>query len=199
MKNSLLIWNIVLTLIAGYLLFAHFDPKKDPNSKLKGSANDSTAHHGPFRIAYFEMDSVENNFLMVKDVKAEINQREKEYNNDLAKLDVVYKERYESYKQKASSMSKDEYEKARIDLQQLEEKLKDQKQQLDQQYQDFVMHRQLTLKTAIADFLKDYNKNSDYAYIFVYAGDLIYYKDTAYNITSEVIKGLNEMYKKQQK
>ena len=28
---------------------------------------------------------------MVKDVKSEINQKEKEYNNDLARLDMTYK------------------------------------------------------------------------------------------------------------
>ena len=39
-------------------------------------------------------------------------------------------------------MSKGWLWKARIDLQQLDEQLKNQKQELDQQYQDFVMHRQ---------------------------------------------------------
>ncbi len=200
MKNSLLIWNIALTLAAGYLLISHFTSKKTATSTLKGSTTkDTSAAHSPFRIAYFEMDSVENNFMMVKDVKAEINQKEKEYNSDLARLDMTYKNRYEGYQQKASSMSKEDYDKAKIDLQQLEEQLKGQKQELDQQYQDFVVHRQLTLKTTIADFLKDYNKTTDYSYIFVNAGDLIYYKDTAYNITSDVIRGLNEMYKAKKK
>ena len=32
---------------------------------------------------------------MVKDVQAEIARKEKEYNNDLAKLDFTYKSRYE--------------------------------------------------------------------------------------------------------
>ena len=199
MKNSLLIWNIVLTLVAGYLLFVQLSPKKETVARAKSSFKDSAGHHHSLRIAYFEMDSVESNFLMVKDVKSEINQKEKEYNNDLARLDMTYKTRYDTYKQKATSMSKDDYEKARIDLQQLDEQLKNQKQELDQQYQDFVMHRQLTLKTTIADFLKEYNKNNEYSYIFAYAADLIYYKDTAYNITNDVIRGLNENYQKEKK
>ena len=29
MKNGLLIWNAVLTLVAGYLLFTHFTSKKE--------------------------------------------------------------------------------------------------------------------------------------------------------------------------
>jgi len=200
MKNGLLIWNIVLTLIAGYLLFTHFKSGKQANTPVvKNYSKDSITLHAPFRIAYFEMDSIENNFQMVKDVQAEISQKEKEYNNDLAKLDYAYKNRYEGYQQKAATMSKDDYEKAKIDLKQLEEQLKGQKQLLDQEYQDFVMHRQLGLKTTIADFLKDYNKSKDFAYIIVYERDLFYYKDTAYNITADVIKGLNEMYKGKKK
>jgi outer membrane protein len=199
MKNVLLIWNIVLTMVAGYLLFTHFTSKKNGANGVKSSSKGPSAANPPFRIAYFEMDSVENNFLMVKDVQAEINQKEKEYNNDLARLDWTYKNKFEGYRQNASSMSKDEYEKAKVDLKQLEDQIKNQKQGLDQQYQDFVMRRQLNLKTAIGDFLKDYNKSKDYSYIIVYERDLFYYKDTAYNITPEVIKGLNEMYKAKNK
>jgi outer membrane protein len=200
MKNGLLIWNIVLTLVAGYLLFTQLSSKKSSNDPVvKSFSKDSTVYHAPFRIAYLEMDSIENNFQMVKDVQAEIARKEKEYNNDLAKLDFTYKTRYEGYQQKSSSMSKDDYEKAKIDLKQLEDQLKGQKQGLDQDYQEFAMHRQLDLKTTIADFLKEYNKSKDYSYIIVYERDLFYYRDTSYNITPEVIKGLNEMYKNKKK
>lgn len=199
MKNGLLIWNAVLTVLAGYLLFAHFNSKKKTASEPGHSSKDSSYSHSPFRIAYFEMDSVENNFQMVKDVQAEISQREKEYNNDLAKLDWTYKSKYEGYQQKASSMTKDDFEKAKVDLKQLEDQLKLQKQEYDQQYQDYVMRRQLSLKTTIADFLKKYNESKNYSYIIVYERDLFYYKDTAYNITPDVIKGLNEWYKEQKK
>jgi outer membrane protein len=198
MKNGLLIWNVVLTLVAGYLLVTHFTSKKNVASGIKVSSKDSAAANSRFRIAYFEMDSVENNFQMVKEVKAEVNEKEKEYNNDLAKLDYTYQNRVESYRNKGK-LNNDEIEKAQIDLKQLQEQLKVQKQGLDQEYQDFVMHRQLSLKTAIGDFLKEYNKAKDYSYIIVYTGDLVYYKDTAYDITEEVIKGLNEMYKNKKK
>ena len=199
MKNGLLIWNIVLTVITGYLLVTHFNSNKaDKKPVIKSFSKDTTAVHSSFRIAYFDMDSVENNFQMVKDTQAEIDKREKAYNNDLAKLDYTYQNRVDSYRNKGK-LSNDEIEKAQIDLKQLQDQLKSQKQVLDQEYQDFYMHRQLSLKTAIADFLKDYNKAKDYSYIVVYTGDLIYYKDAAYDITAEVIKGLNEWYKNKKK
>ncbi len=56
-------------------------------------------------------------------------------------------------------MTQADYEKAQTDLRQLEDRLKDRKQELDQQYQDFVMRRNLSVKKKIEDFLTEYNKD----------------------------------------
>ena len=199
MKYGLLIWNVVLTLIALYLLITQLTSgRKVEKTPAKSYAADSIRLHAPFRIAYFEMDSVENNFQMVRDVQGEISRKEKDYNNDLAKLDYAYQTRVESYRSKGK-LSNDEIEKAQIDLKQLQDQLKGQKQQLDQDYQEFVMHRQLELKAVIVDFLKEFNKTKNYSYIMVYERDQFYFKDTAYNITAEIIRGLNEQYKNKKK
>ena len=47
----------------------------------------------------------------------------------------------------------------------------------------------------IEDFLKEYNKDKRYTYIVSYEQGLFYYKDSSYNVTADVIKGLNERYK----
>jgi outer membrane protein len=41
----------------------------------------------------------------------------------------------------------------------------------------------------------NYNKNKEFAYIFSSNPDLMYYKDTAYDITADIVKGLNAEYK----
>ena len=74
MKNGLLVWNVLLTIAAGYLLFAHFTRKND-TPDVKEWAKDSVSASKPFRLAYFEMDSVKANTYMVKDVQAEIEKR----------------------------------------------------------------------------------------------------------------------------
>ena len=196
MKNGLLVWNIVLTLFVGYLLFAQLNKKGNVVSGNKNVSRDSTVN-ASFRIAYFEMDSVENHFNMVKDIKAEIAKKDEEYSNSLNQLDATYKNKILEYQQKEKSgtMVQADYEKAQVDLRQLEDRLKNRKQELDQQYQDFVMRKNLGVKKKIEDFLTEYNKTQGYSYIVAYEQGLFYYKDTTYNITSEVIKGLNEDYK----
>ena len=189
-----MIWNVVLSVVAAVLLFFQFGPKKNRSNAAKSAVTD-TANKGPFRIAYFEMDSVEANFNVVKDVKAEINTKDNEYNNNLAKLDDIYKKRFNELSSKQQQMTQEQLENAQNELRDLGEKLKAQKQDLDQQYQQFVMQRNLDVKKKIEDYLKEYNKNHNYSYIISYEQGLFYFRDTAYNITGDVIKGLNEYYR----
>jgi outer membrane protein len=80
-------------------------------------------------------------------------------------------------------------------LRELGESLKGQKQDIDQKYQEFLMRKNLDIKKKIEDYLKEYNKTRNYSYIISYEQGLFYFRDTAYNITADIIKGLNEFYK----
>ena len=164
MKNGLVIWNVLLTILGGYLLFAQLNKKSKDTSvssrPATGSSDSASGNAG--RIAYFEMDSIEAHYDMVKDVQAEIQSKEKEYTNGLSQLNATYRKRI-------------------------------------QQYQDFVTRRNLSLKKEIEDFIAKYNKSKTYSYIVVYEPGLFYYRDTSYNITPDVIKGLNEEYKSKKK
>jgi outer membrane protein len=197
MKNGLLVWNVILTLVAGYLLYAHFSKKENGAVAGKNAIRDSLSVHKPFRIAYFEMDSVQANTLLVKDVQVEIEKREKEYTGQLSQHESAYRNKLQEYQQreKAGTMTQPDYEKAQVDLKQLEDRLKSKRQELDQQYQDFVMRSQLSLKKSIEEFVARYNETKQYSYIVSYEQGLFYYKDTIYNITADLIKGLNDQYK----
>ena len=52
------------------------------------------------------------------------------------------------------------------------------------------------VKRKVEDYLKEYNKDKGYSYVLTSSPDLIYLKDSVYNITSDLIKGLNNQYKK---
>ncbi len=202
MKNGLLVWNVLLTLIAGYLLFAQFSKKKDSGAvQSKHSVKNLDTAQQSFRIAYFEMDSVQANAYMVKDVQSEIEKKERDYTGQLSQYENAYRNKLMEYqqKEKAGTMTQADYEKAQVDLRQLEDRLKNKRQELDQQYQEFVMRSQLKLKKDIEEFVADYNKDKQYSYIVSYEQGLFYYKDTMYNITEDLVKGLNKQYKTKSK
>ena len=199
MKNGLLIWNVVLTLLVGYLLFLQFGGKKSGSDPLitKRSGNDTFISNIPFKIAYFEMDSVENNFQVVKTAKALINKREEDINAEMSGLARNLQQRLSYFQEmaKTGSMSQAQREAADQELKGLDEQMQSRKQVLDQDYNEFVTRRMNDIKTKIEDFLKEYNKDRKYSYIVAFEQGLFYYKDSAYNITGDVIQGLNEMYK----
>ena len=67
---------------------------------------------------------------------------------------------------------------------------------LEQDLKKHQLDMMTDVRNKIEDFLKQYNKDKGYAFILSYEpGFMLYYKDSAYDITSDVINGLNAEYK----
>jgi outer membrane protein len=194
MRNGLLILNGILVIAVGFLLYKQFNTRKSTTANVISSSDTSTSKN-PFRIAYFEMDSIAANFNLVKELKDEMGKRESAINTELDRLDKGYREKVNEYQQKAQTMSQVQSEMATQDLMQTQDQIKNRKQQLDQEYSDFVMRRQNDIKAKIENFLKEYNKTKNYSYIVSYEQGLFYYKDSTYDITADVLRGLNDAYK----
>lgn len=196
MKNGLLIWNLILTLASGYLLYAQFG-KGNKTAAVKPVKTETGETTGGFKIAYFEMDSLAANFELVKELKAEMLKREEAINSEMDRLSKNFQSRYNFYQQQeaAGTMTDEQRNTAGAEIRNLDEQAKTRKQSLDAEYSDFVMRRQNDIKTKIENFLKEYNKSHDYAYIVSYEQGLFYYRDTAYNITGDLVRGLNDFYK----
>ena len=76
MKNALLALNLVLLVAVGVLFYLHFSGKKGPETRIASSNQNTASSHGDCRIAYFDMDSINNSFVLIKDVKAELSKEE---------------------------------------------------------------------------------------------------------------------------
>ena len=135
-----MIWNVLLSLVAGYLLIVSFGSNNTKSTKKNNTDATDSSGSKHFKIAYFEMDSVAANFELVKEVKTELSKKE-------------------------------------------------------QDYFDLRTRKETDIKTKIEEFCKEFNTDYDYNYIVSYEQGLFFYKDTAYNITKELIRGLNEKYK----
>lgn len=191
MKNGLLVLNLLLVVAVAVLFYLYFSkPKAATPAPVTSAAKDT--HSGA--IAFFEMDSLEASFSMVKDVKAELSKREESVNNELRRMEQNYKNKAQQYQNQAPTMSQVQSEMATRDMMQLQQSLQARKQTLDNEFQDYYMRRMKEVKTKIEDYLKQYNKERGYSYIFAYDPGLFYYKDSVHNITADLIKGLNAGY-----
>jgi outer membrane protein len=199
MKNVLLVLNIVLLAAVAFLFYKFYSngPRAvSPISKAVRS-DSSLSSNTSCRIGYFEMDSVDNNCEMVKDVRNELNRKEEASMNELSRMDQQIRDKMAEYQNQAATMTQAQGEMAQQDLMQRQQKLQGRKQELDQEYQNLYMRLNTEMKKKIETFLHEYNSANTYSYIFAYENGLFFYKDSAFNITRDVVTGLNTMYKDQ--
>jgi len=199
MKNVLVALNVLLLGAVGFLFYKVYNPGSRTEKKPVIREASAPATNATCRIAYFEMDSVDNSCDMVKDVKNELGKKEEASMTELSRMDQQIREKMNEYQGQAATMTQVQGEQAQQDLMIRQQKLQSRKQELDQEYQSLYMRLNTDMKKKIELFLNEYNKSNTYSYIFAYESGLFFYKDSAFNITHDVVSGLNTMYKSQKK
>lgn len=190
MKHFNTIFSIVLLIAIGVLFYLYCsNSHKCSTSKAKLHTEKGCT------IAYFEMDSIQNNFEYYKEVIKELTKREQEVRNNLASIKNSNLSKLKEYQGKGSSMSQDQMVSARQDLEQRDNDYQLREQSEASKLSSETRDKLLEVKKKIEDYLKEYNKDRTFSFIFSNSSDLIYYKDSAFNITPQLIKGLNEAYK----
>jgi outer membrane protein len=80
------------------------------------------------------------------------------------------------------------------ELEQLQKTYQGKEQMMAQEMQDESFKKLQDVKKKIEEYLKEYNKDKGFAYVFSSAPEFMYLKDSAYNITEDLVKGLNKLY-----
>lgn len=192
MKNALYIINGILLIAVGVLFYLFFTEKKTNASIVRSSTWIDTSK-APTRIAYFEWDSIENQ-KFYKEMQNELNQKKEEVDKQKVKLGQIYQQRLDSYNKK--EMSQVESERATQDMHDLEQNLRGQADKLDQNLNDYILRKKVEFNDKIRNFLKDYNQNKKFSYIIANEPGFIFYRDSAFNITSDVVAGLSQIFSK---
>ena len=188
MKPNSWIVNGVMALAIIVLFVLHFNSNSTP---IKSSAMAA----GGVKVAYFEIDSIQNNYNFFKDVKAALQAKDVENAKQLTGLKNAFAIKYQELQKNGQYLSQAEIGARQQELAQLEKNYTNREQQLAAEMQEESFKRLQEVKQKIEAFLVSYNKNKEFAYIFSSNPDLMYYKDTAYDITADIVKGLNAEYK----
>ena len=197
MKIFSLILNIILLLLVGYLYYAHFSTSKKPLA-FSNTNKDSSCNHGN-KVAYIDLDSLQGSYDYYKLLKSDFEKKQAASNNEVAELQRRYQARAMLLQQKGSTMNQQEQEAAMKEINQMQQSLQAKKQSLDNDLYSANSKMKEDILTRIQNFLKVYNKDGRYDYVFSYEPGFMFYKDSALNITSDVIKGLNDLYIKNKK
>lgn len=193
MKQLSIALNILLLVLVAVLFYLHFDSKKKQIIPVQTKAN-ATPVAGS-RIAYFEMDSLQENYNYFKDALNQLKQREQVMNNELVGLERSYQKKINEWQQKGASMSQAEADAAQRENAQMQQNYQVRKQAMEESFAKQSMEFKKDIKNKIEAFLKSYNKDKNYSYILSYEPDFIFLKDTTMNITRDLVSGLNASYK----
>ena len=197
MNKGLLILNVVLLIGVAILFFLFFNKKDNTTSVIPTRTNPDTAskwQHTP--VAYFDMDSIEANFVLWKQVQAEVVKREAGINDTITQMRNGFQSYYQKLQAQSANLSPRQKDSLGNELAQMDSEIKNRTAELNQKYQAFFMSKQQEIVTLIKNYCKEFNKDKRYSYIIAREPGLFYYTDTAYNVTSELLKGLNAFYNK---
>ena len=197
MNKGLLALNIVLLIGVGILFFLFFNKKDNTSSVTPTRTAPDTAskwQHTP--VAYFDMDSIEANFVLWKQVQAEVVKREAGINDTINQMKMGFQNYYQKLQAQSANLSARQKDSLGNELAQMDAQIKNRTSELNQNYQTYFMTRQQEIVTKIKNYCKEFNKDKKYSYIIAREPGLFYYTDTAYNVTSELLKGLNAFYSK---
>jgi len=192
--------STILSVVALGLVAVLFLTQSRQLEQLKKSAQ--TEHKNPgtgFKMAYFDMDSLETHYDEFKDAQAQVKDQENRMTQELSSLDRTNQKKIEGWRQKQQSntMTQAEGEQAQREYQAMQQQFAARKQELEQALYKRTEDLKTNMRKKIEDFLKDYNKQKSFSYIIEYdANSFIYAKDSLYNITSDLVEGLNAAYKK---
>ena len=188
MKSNSWILNSVFAVAIIALFVLHFNSNTTP---IKSAALNA----GGVKVAYFEIDSIQNSYNFFKDVKSALQAKDVENAKQLTELKNAFALKYQDLQKNGQYLSQAEVGSRQQELAQLEKNYTNKEQQLAAELQEESFKRLQEVKKKIESFLVVYNKNKEFAYIFSSNPDLMYYKDTAYDITSDIVMGLNAEYK----
>lgn len=186
--------NVALAIAVIVLFYLHFSSPAGNNSGATVAAK--TVPAGNFKIAYFEADTIQNQFEYFKEVSAELEAKSQANAKALGDLKSVFASKYQELQKVASSLSQAELANKQQELMQMEKAFQGKEKMMNDEMQDETFRRLQDIKKKIEDYLKEYNKDKGYAYVFSGSADLMYLKDSAYDITRDLVRGLNAQYKK---
>ena len=187
--------NFVLVLMAAIAMVScnNQSPKMDEQPVEVSSQNESG-----IKIAYVEVDSLMTQFEFAKEKTKEIEKKSLNARNTLTQKGNQLQNAANNFQQKLQNngfTSREQaasvqaaIERQQRDLQELQARLESELANETQKFNE-------ALRDSLNNFLTSYNKDKKYDLILSKAGDNILFADRKYDITKDIINGLNKRYK----
>ena len=170
-------------------------PKKNTNADIEPTQVE--ARENTLKIGYYDVDSLNEQYKLVKDISAEIETKMK-------KLSSGFEAEVKSFEKWATDMEKklkdglllsSEEKKFMEQFQRRQMELGQKEQQLSIEAQQMQSDNFLKATNRVNEFVKRYAQENGFDMILQYQiGGQVTYINESFNVTSDIISGLNKEY-----
>ena len=149
------------------------------------------------KIAYVEVDSIMTQYKFAKEYAAILEKKGQNIQATLAQKQQNLQAAAANFQQQIqqNALSREAAEQRQAAIQKQNNDLQGLQQRLSYEFASEQEEYNKALHDSIAHYLAAYNKDKKYSIILSKSGDNLLYADKAYDITNEVINGLNKAYK----
>ena len=156
---------------------------------------------GEMKIAYIVYDSIFTQYEFCKESRNILEKKQKNIQATVGKKEKALQDAASKFEQdiRANKYTQQQAEGVQANLQKQAYDLQMLKENLLSTYAKEEEKLNKELMDDIQKFIADFNKDGKYAYILSKMGDNILYGAPQFNITDEVIDGLNKAYKSKKK
>ena len=170
--------------------------KSNPQMDQKANAS-AKAAAGDMKIAYVEVDSIMSQYKFCKEYSLILQKKGQNIQNTLAQKQQALQAADANFQLKVqqNAYTREQAEGVNASLQKQNNDLQILNQRLSAEFQNETDQFNKALRDSIQHYLASYNKDKKYSIIFSKQGDNLLYADKAYDITNEIVAGLNKAYK----
>lgn len=193
MKNLSLVLNIVLLVAVGILYYLHFSRTKTTAYQTKTAAATMVPDGNRPPIAYVELDSLNEKITFIKTKRKELENEQRAIETEWENGYKGLENQKNNFLKKGDAITQEEAQQFQGVLIQQQQQIDGKKQALSQKLSEKSYKFLEGIQKQLKEFLEEYNKEKNYMYIFTTGTGLDYmvYKDSALNITNDVINGMN--------
>jgi len=181
-----------LTLAAMMVSCNNASPKMDEQP----AAGETTATG--LKIAYVEVDSLMTQYDFAKDYSVTLQKKSNNARNTLTQKGNALQAAVNNFQQKLNNngfTSREQAASQQAAIERQQRDLQELQARLENELASETAKFNETLRDSLQSFLKAYNKDKQFSLILTKQGDNILLADKKFDITNDVINGLNKRYK----
>ena len=150
------------------------------------------------KIAYVEVDSLMTQYDFAKDYSVTLQKKSNNARNTLTTKGNALQAAVSNFQQKLNNngfTSREQAASQQAAIERQQRDLQELQARLENELASETAKFNETLRDSLQNFLKDYNKDKQFSLILTKQGDNILLADKRFDITNDVINGLNKRYK----